>query len=243
MFIITYINLTKITALSFFVLQLKSNRKSSPLPWNRIDKEVNEEKKCFPTFPKNQCSPPTSPIRNSLPSPESTPLHANGERRGRGRPPKNWPWGKVKDQPRPGPGRPRKIRPKEDDDEEYQSPNKMTPVSMSPSPPFSSEKEPNCTERLIGTSRLSALPLSRNRGRPVRNRGGPKRRLSEESGDDVPSLTMAPRLSESPVPHSCSSETSEEDDHYNEEMGARSPPVLTKPTLGLKSKVGKNWIQ
>uniref|UniRef100_W5UFH4 Histone acetyltransferase n=1 Tax=Ictalurus punctatus TaxID=7998 RepID=W5UFH4_ICTPU len=219
---------------------MKSNRKSSPLPWNtRVDKEDNEEKKCFPTFPKNQSSLPSSPIRNSLPSPEATPLQANGERRGRGRPPKNWPWGKVKDQPRPGPGRPRKTRPKEDDDEEYPSQNKMTPVSLSPSPLFASEKEPNCTERLFGASRHSAIPPPRNRGRPARKRGGPKRRLNEESGDDVPSLTTAPRLSESPVPHSCSSESSEDDDDdddYNEEMGTRSPPILTKPTLGLKSK-------
>lgn len=222
--------------------QMKSNRKSSPLPWNtRVDKEDNEEKKCFPTFPKNQSSLPSSPIRNSLPSPEATPLQANGERRGRGRPPKNWPWGKVKDQPRPGPGRPRKTRPKEDDDEEYPSQNKITPVSLSPSPLFASEKEPNCTERLFGASRHSAIPPPRNRGRPARKRGGPKRRLNEESGDDVPSLTTAPRLSESPVPHSCSSESSEDDDDdddYNEEMGTRSPPILTKPTLGLKSKVG-----
>lgn len=113
---------------------------------------------------------------------------------------------------------------------------------MSPSPLFTSEKEPNSTERLIGTSRHSALPPPRNRGRPARKRGGLKRRLSEESGDDVPLLTTAPRLSESPVPHSCSSESSEEADDYNEEMGARSPPVLTKPTLGLKSKVGENQI-
>lgn len=168
------------------------------------------------------------------------PFQANGERRGRGRPPKNWPWGKVKDQPRPGPGRPRKSKPKEDDDGEYKSPNKMTPISMSPSPLFTTEKEPNCTERLIGASRHSALPPPRNRGRPARKRGGPKRRLSEESGDEVPSLTMAPRLNESPIPRSCSSESSEEeDDDYNEELGARSPPVLTKPTLGLKSKVGE----
>lgn len=232
------------TFILFCVLQLKSNRKSSPLPWNsRIDKEDNEEeKKCFPTFPNNPSSPPSSPIRNSLPSPETTPLQANGERRGRGRPPKNWPWGKVKDQPRPGPGRPRKTRLKEDDEGDDQSPNKMTPVSMSPSPLFTSENEPSCADRLTGASRHSAVPLPRNRGRPVRKRGGPKRRLSEESGDDVPSLTTAPRLSESPVPRSCSSESSEDED-YNEEMGACSPPVLTKPTLGLKSKVGKNQLR
>lgn len=113
---------------------------------------------------------------------------------------------------------------------------------MSPSPLFTSEKEPDCTERLIGAPRHSALPPPRNRGRPARKRGGPKRRLNEESGEDVPSLTSAPRLSESPVPHSCSSESSEDDDDNNEEMGARSPPVLTKPTLGLKSKVGESQI-
>lgn len=89
----------------------------------------------------------------------------------------------------------------------------------------------------MGDSRHSTLPQPRNRGRPARKRGGPKRRLSEESGDDVPSLTTAARLSESPVPRSCSSETSEDDADYNEDMGACSPPVLTKPTLGLKSKV------
>lgn len=89
----------------------------------------------------------------------------------------------------------------------------------------------------------STLPPPRNRGRPARKRGSSKRRLSEESEDDVPLLTTASRLSESPVPRSCSSESSEEEDDYNAEMGARSPPVLTKPMLGLKSKVGENQME
>lgn len=64
----------------------------------------------------------------------------------------------------------------------------------------------------------------------------------------MPSLPTATRLSD-PMPsrESCSSESSEEeeeddDDDYDDEMGARSPPVLTKPTLGLKCKVGKKVL-
>ncbi len=67
---------------------------------------------------------------------------------------------------------------------------------------------------------------------------GPKRRLIEEPGDDLPSLPHTTRLSEpAPAFISESSEDDDEDDDDDEELRSRSPPVLTKPTLGLKCKV------
>ncbi|KAI4890562.1 hypothetical protein NFI96_008281 [Prochilodus magdalenae] len=229
---------------------VKPGHKSPPLSWNlRAEREEDEDKKCFPSFPNSQSSPASSPIHNSLPSPDCSPVQANGERRGRGRPPKSWLWGKVKDRPRQGPGRPRKMRPDEDEDDEYRSPaSKVTAPPVSPPTLFTSDNEPNsASEQPTETSRHPAIPPQRSRGRPPRKKRGPKRRLSDEGEDSMPSLPSSARLSESlPGRESCSSESSdeeeedeeeeEEEEDFDEEMGTRSPPVLTKPLLGLKCK-------
>ncbi|XP_016367916.1 histone acetyltransferase KAT6A-like [Sinocyclocheilus rhinocerous] len=230
---------------------IKPSHKSSPLSWHlKGEREKEEGKKSFPAFPKNQSSPPSSSVCNSVLSPERSPLFltANGERRGPGRPPKNWLWGKVKDVPRTGPGRPRKLRPPEEDDDDEEEEeedddeedertgiNKVTTSPML----LSLEYEPDSTSACpLEASRHLAVPQSRSRGRPPRKKRGPKRRLSEEPEDDLPSLAHTTRLSE-PSP-AFISESSEDEDEDDEEELSRSPPVLTKPTLGLKCKSQKS---
>ncbi len=156
----------------------------------------------------------------------------------------------VKDVPRTGPGRPRKLRPPEeeeeddedeeedDDDEEVVERTGISKVTTSPML-LALENEPDSTSAgLLEASRHTAVPQSRNRGRPPRKKRGPKRRLIEEPGDDLPSLPHTTRLSEpAPAFISESSEDDDEDDDDDEELRSRSPPVLTKPTLGLKCKV------
>ncbi|XP_016356846.1 histone acetyltransferase KAT6A-like [Sinocyclocheilus anshuiensis] len=246
---------------------IKPSHKSSPLSWHlKGEREKEGEKKSFPAFPKKQSSSPSSSVCNSVLSPERSPLFltANGERRGPGRPPKNWLWGKVKDVPRTGPGRPRKLRPpeeeEEDDDEEEEEEddeedertginkeeeddeedertgiNKVTTSPML----LTLENEPDSTSACpLEASRHPAVPQSHSRGRPPRKKRGPKRRLSEEPEDGLPSLPHTTRLSE-PSP-AFISESSEDEDEDDEEELSRSPPVLTKPTLGLKCKSQKS---
>ncbi|XP_062874327.1 histone acetyltransferase KAT6A [Trichomycterus rosablanca] len=217
--------------------ELQSSRLDPLPPWKTIaQSEDQEDKKCFPTFPNNRSSPSSSPNRSSLTSPEAPRPQTNGERRGRGRPPKNPPWGKVKDRPRTGPGRPRKSKP-DDDEEPYPPQNKAPHAPLSPPTLFSSGNEPNpASEQRTEDSRHSEASAPRSRGRPSRKKTSSKRRLSEGSEDGELSLPALPGLSESPNLYSGCSESSEDDDDFNEEMGARSPPVLTKPTLGPKSK-------
>ncbi|XP_042579438.1 histone acetyltransferase KAT6A-like [Cyprinus carpio] len=229
---------------------IKPSHKSSPLSWHmKGEREKEEEKKSFPAFPKNQSSPPSSSVCNSVLSPERSPLFltANGERRGPGRPPKNWLWGKVKDVPRSGPGRPRKPRPPEeedddDDDDDEEEEDERTGINKVTTSPMllALENEPDSTSACpLEASRHPAVPQSRSRGRPPRKKCGPKRRLSEEPEDDLPSLPHTTRLSE-PSPAFISESSEDEDEDDEEELRSRSPPVLTKPTLGLKCKSQKS---
>ncbi|KAJ8380228.1 hypothetical protein SKAU_G00010060 [Synaphobranchus kaupii] len=213
----------------------KPIRTSSPLSWHmRPEREEEEERKCFPAFPNSQSSPARSPVRGAQPSPDRIvpPLPTNGERRGRGRPPKSWLWGRPRDVPR---GRPRKPRPDAEEEEEEADAPEPTAPSLSPAALLAPEKEVDS-----GAGRpKEAPPAPRSRGRPPRKKRGPKRRLSEGPGDPPPALPPAPRLSEPlpPVRRGCFSESSEdEEDDDDEELRPRSPPILTKPTLGLKCK-------
>ncbi|XP_050965615.1 histone acetyltransferase KAT6A [Labeo rohita] len=237
---------------------IKPSHKSSPLSWHmKGEREKEDEKKSFPTFPKNQSSPPSSSVCNSVLSPERSSLFltANGERRGPGRPPKNWLWGKVKDAPRTGSGRPRKLRADEDEDDEdddddddeeeeedEEEEDERTGINKVTTSPvrLALENEPDSTSACpLEDSRHPAVSQSRSRGRPPRKKRGPKRRLSDEPEDDLPSLPHTTRLSE-PMPAFISESSEDEDEDDEEELRTRSPPVLTKPTLGLKCKSQKS---
>lgn len=225
----------------FFViiLQVKPSHKMSPLPWLKQveredeEEEEEEEKKCFSSpFP----SPPaSSPIRRTPPSPVRPPAPANGERRGRGRPPKNWPWGKGR------PGRPRKHPPEEENYNDDRAKNQKAPGVSSSLPPglFGPSGDGNSgLSRPTELPRLPPAPAPRSRGRPPRKKRGPKPRLSEGPGDTLPLLPPIPRPCEPPPVHrSRFSESSDDEEEDDEEMQACSPPILTKPTLGLKCKV------
>ncbi|XP_051976081.1 LOW QUALITY PROTEIN: histone acetyltransferase KAT6A-like [Xyrauchen texanus] len=221
-----------------------SQKPHSPLSWHVPgEREKEEEKKSFPTFPKSQRSPPPSSVCNSVLSPErpSLFLPTNGERRGPGRPPKNWLWGKVKDAPRPGPGRPRKVRPPEDEDEDEEEEEEEEDITdinkvTRSSPTLALENESDSTSTCpLEDPRHPAVALPRSRGRPPQKRG-PKRRLSDGPEDGPPSLLHTTRLSEpAPVRQAFFNESSEDEDD-EEESRTRSPPVLSKPTLGLKCK-------
>ncbi|XP_026066710.1 histone acetyltransferase KAT6A-like [Carassius auratus] len=235
---------------------IKPSHKSSPLSWHmKGEREKEGEKKSFPAFPKNQSSPPSSFVCNRVLSPERSPLFltANGERRRPGRPPKNWLWGKVKDVPRTGPGRPRKPRPPDDDDNEEvddddddddddDEEDERTGINKVTASPMllALENEPDSTSACpLEASRHPTVPQSRSRGRPPRKKCGPKRRLGEEPEDDLPSLPHTTRLSE-PTPAFFSESSEDEDEDDEEELRSRSPPVLTKPTFGLKCKTPKS---
>ncbi|KAM9544813.1 histone acetyltransferase KAT6A-like isoform 1-T1 [Salvelinus alpinus] len=234
---------------------IKPSHKVSPFSWLIRGGEEEEERKCFPGFPASQSSPASSPVRCPLPIPDHRPPPpANVERRGRGRPPKNWPWGKVKDGPRaerrPGPGRPPKIRVEVQDDEEEEEEEDdrtegtkaSTTFGSSPPSLFSSDRQQADSTGTIRPlemlGRQSVVPPPRSRGRPPRKTRGPERRLSEGPGEAFPQLPLSPRLSDpSPVRRSCLSESSEEEDGDDDvETGDHSPAILTKPTLGLKCK-------
>uniref|UniRef100_A0A8C4DZ45 Histone acetyltransferase n=1 Tax=Dicentrarchus labrax TaxID=13489 RepID=A0A8C4DZ45_DICLA len=84
-------------------------------------------------------------------------------------------------------------------------------------------------------------PPPTNGERRPRGRPGPKPRLTEGPGEGLAQLPVVSRLNESPpVRKSCFSESSEEeeddDDEDDEERRACSPPILTKPAMGLKCK-------
>ena len=99
--------------------------------------------------------------------------------------------------------------------------------------------------RPVELPRLPQAPPPRSRGRPPRKKRGPKPRILEGPGEALSLLPPAPRPCELPPVHrprfSESSEDDEEDDEEDDddddEMQACSPPILTKPTLGLKCKV------
>lgn len=211
------------------------------------DDEEEEERKCFLGFPMNQSSPASTPIRCPPPAPEPPrpPPPTNGERRPRGRPPKNWPWGKVKDSARVG--RPPKIRPAGDEDDKG---NRRTEggktIGSATGPPslFSMDRRAESTTfHSLDMGRHPSIVPSR-RGRPPRKKRGPNPRLMDGPGVGLAQLPMVSRLTESlPIRKSCFSESSEEeeeeddDDEDDDERRAGSPPVLTKPALGLKCKV------
>uniref|UniRef100_A0A7N8X1T2 Histone acetyltransferase n=1 Tax=Mastacembelus armatus TaxID=205130 RepID=A0A7N8X1T2_9TELE len=104
---------------------------------------------------------------------------------------------------------------------------------------------------LFSLERHSSITPTR-RGRPPRKKRGPKPRLTEEPGEGLVQLPAVSRLNESlPIRKSCFSESSEEeeeeeeeeddddddDDDDDEERSTCSPPILTKPAMGLKCKV------
>ncbi|KAA8577483.1 hypothetical protein FQN60_002491 [Etheostoma spectabile] len=83
--------------------EIKPSHRVPPMSWHMRqgkkrdedeDEEVEEERKSLPGFPISQSSPTPPPIRcpASVPEPPRPPPPTNGERRPRGRPPKNWPW-------------------------------------------------------------------------------------------------------------------------------------------------------
>lgn len=206
--------------------------------------EEEEERKGFLGFPISHSSPTSPPIRCPPPAPEPPrpPPPTNGERRPRGRPPKNWPWGKVKDSARVG--RPPKIRPVEDEDDEDERTEGGKNTGSTTGPPSLSS-----LDRQAESTAFHSLDMARHpsitptrRGRPPRKKRGPKPRLTEGPGESLVQLPVVSRLSESlPVRKSCFSESSEEDedddDEDDEERRACSPPILTKPAMGLKCKV------
>lgn len=209
------------------VRQTKPSQSASPLSWTaaRGEREDGDEKRQL-EFTAGHPSPAPSPVRVSPVAPEGAPLPTNGERRGRGRPPKSWLWGRVKDGQR---GRPRKIRVAEEGrkDEMADAVEARIP-SLSPIMPMSEKESEDGPGRPKEIPRPATAPAPRSRGRPPRKKRGPKRRLSEGPGEPPPQLPLAPRLSEPPS-------SSEEDE--DEQHRACSPPILTKPTLGLRCKV------
>uniref|UniRef100_A0A671YCW6 Histone acetyltransferase n=1 Tax=Sparus aurata TaxID=8175 RepID=A0A671YCW6_SPAAU len=77
--------------------------------------------------------------------------------------------------------------------------------------------------------------------RPPRKKRGPKPRLTVGPGEGLVQLPVVSRLNEPPpVRKSCFSESSEDeeddDDEDDDERRACSPPILTKPAMGLKCK-------
>ena len=209
------------------------------------DEEEEDERKCFLGFPISQSSPTSPPVRCPPPIPEPTrPLPpTNGERRPRGRPPKNWPWGKVKDSQRVG--RPPKIRPVEDEDDEDEDRTeggKTTGSASSPPSLFSLDRQTESAAfHPLDMARHSSITTNR-RGRPPRKKRGPKPRRTEGPGEGLAQFPMVSRLNDSsPLRKNCFSESSEEeddeDDEDDDERRACSPPILTKPAMGLKCKV------
>lgn len=222
------------------------------MPWHmrqakmrEEEEEEEEERKSFLGFPISHSSPTSPPVRcpPAVPEPQRPPPPTNGERRPRGRPPKNWPWGKVKDNTRVG--RPPKIRPVEDEDdedEERTQGGKNTGSATSPPSLFSLDRQADSTAfHSLDMARHPSITPTR-RGRPPRKKRGPKPRLTEGPAEVLTPLPVMARLNDSsPVRKNCFSESSEEeeddDDEEDEERSACSPPILTKPAMGLKCKV------
>ncbi|XP_029684981.1 histone acetyltransferase KAT6A isoform X2 [Takifugu rubripes] len=229
--------------------------KVAPMSWHmrqgkkrqEEDDEEEEEQKGFLGFPVNQSSPASLPIRCPplAPEPSRPSAPANGERRPRGRPPKNWPWGKMKE--RTPVGRPPKVRPAEDededdddDDEERMDVGKSISALGGPSSLFSLDRQAESSSfHSLDMSKHQSIAPTR-RGRPPRKKRGPKPRLTEAHGEGLTQLPMVSRLNESPVRNSCFTESSDEeeddDEEDDEESRACSPPILTKPAMGLKCK-------
>lgn len=236
--------------------EIKPSHKVPPMSWHMRqgkkreeeedddDEEEEDERKCFLGFPMNQSSPTSPPVRcpPPVPEPPRPPPPTNGERRPRGRPPKNWPWGKVKDSQRVG--RPPKIRPAEDEDdedEERAEGGKTTGSASSPPSLFSLDRQAESTAfHTLDMARHPSITPTR-RGRPPRKKRGPKPRRTEGPGEGLAQFPMVSRLNDSPpLRKSCFSESSEEEDDEDEEddeeRRACSPPILTKPAMGLKCK-------
>ncbi|KAM9743026.1 histone acetyltransferase KAT6A isoform 2-T2 [Menidia menidia] len=232
--------------------EIKAGHKAPPVSWQmrraetreeEEDDEDEEERKGFLGFPISQSSPSAVPVRCPQPVPDAPrpPLPTNGERRPRGRPPKNWPWGKVKNSARVG--RPPKIRPVDDDDEEEEETRggKLAGSSTGPPSLFSLDRQADAAAfHALDMARHPPIAPNR-RGRPPRKKRGPKPRLSEGPGEGLPQLPVMSRLSEGlPLRKSCLFESSgdeEEDEDEDEEEGRGcSPPILTKPAMGLKCK-------
>ncbi|XP_072288893.1 histone acetyltransferase KAT6A isoform X3 [Eucyclogobius newberryi] len=237
--------------------EIKPNPKAPSMSWHmrqakkREDEEEEEdeeedeeeERKGFLGFPIGQSSPNSAPIRSApISEPQRLVPPSNGERRPRGRPPKNWPWGKARDA---HPGRPPKIRPVDDDEDEDDDTEQDKTLGSSSCPPslFSLDRQTDTVPfHKLGMSSHSITPS--RRGRPPRKKRGPKPRLSEGPGDGLGQLSGVPRLSDtSPVRKSCFSESSDEEDDDDdddedddEDTRACSPPMLTKPAMGLKCK-------
>nr|XP_020446259.1 histone acetyltransferase KAT6A isoform X2 [Monopterus albus] len=231
--------------------EIKQIHKVPPMSWHmrqgkRRDEEEEEEeeedeRRGFLGFPIAQSSPAFAPVRCPPPVPQAPrpPPPTNGERRPRGRPPKNWPWGKVKDRSRVG--RPPKIRhveDEDDEDEEGTEGGKTTGSANSPPSLFSLDRQAESTVfHSLDMARHPSITPTR-RGRPPRKKRGPKPRLMEP-GEGLVQLPVISRLNESlSVTKSCFSESSEEedDDDDDDERRACSPPILTKPAMGLKCK-------
>lgn len=234
--------------------------KVAPMSWHmrqgkkrqeEEDDEEEEEQKGFLGFPINQSSPTSHQIRCPplAPEPSRPAAPANGERRPRGRPPKNWPWGKMKE--RTPVGRPPKARPAEDEDEDDDDDDDDDDERTDVGKPLSALGGPSSLfslDRQAESSSFHSLDMSKHqsitptrRGRPPRKKRGPKPRLTEAQVEGLAQLPMVSRLNESPVRNSCFTESSDEeeddDEEDDEERRACSPPILTKPAMGLKCKV------
>uniref|UniRef100_A0A8C5HCQ6 Histone acetyltransferase n=1 Tax=Gouania willdenowi TaxID=441366 RepID=A0A8C5HCQ6_GOUWI len=203
------------------------------------NKEVNTFVKAFLGFPVNQSSPVCPAVRCPLPLPDtSRPMPpTNGERRPRGRPPKNWHWGKMKDGPRVG--RPPKFPPGEDEEDERTG-GKTGSTSSLPSL-FSLDRQMDSTNfHSLEMARHPSITPTR-RGRPPRKKRGPKPRLIEGSAENLSQLPVMSRLNDVPLTRkSCFSESSEDEEDEDDDDDERrtcSPPILTKPAMGLKCKV------
>ncbi|XP_077600595.1 histone acetyltransferase KAT6A-like isoform X1 [Stigmatopora nigra] len=248
----------KLPSLSWHMRQAKKREEEDEEDEEDEELEEEEERKGFLGFPVNQSTPSSPPVR-CLPTPKPTrpPPPANGERRPRGRPPKNWPWGKgVRDSHRVG--RPPKVcqMEEEGDDNERTEGGKMGSAAI-PSSVFSPERKVELTSfRTVDTARHPTIAPTR-RGRPPRKKRGPKPRHMEEPGEGLSQLPGVSRLNDSPpVRKTGFSDSSEEDeeeeeeeeeddeedededdeDDEDEESRASSPPILTKPVMGLKCK-------
>ncbi|KAK2837667.1 hypothetical protein Q5P01_014879 [Channa striata] len=244
--------------------EMKPSHKVPPVSWHmrqgkkreEVDEEEDdeeeeeeEESKGFLGFPLSQSSPTSPPVRYPppVPDPPRPPPPTNGERRPRGRPPKNWPWGKVKDSVRVG--RPPKVRPMEDDDDEEEDKaegRKTTGSACSPPSFFSLDRQAESTTfHSLDMARHPSITPTR-RGRPPRKKRGPKPRLTEGPGQGLVQFPAVSRLNEpQSVSKSIFSESSEEEDDDDDddddeddddERRACSPPILTKPAMGLKCK-------
>lgn len=209
----------------------------------------DEETKDFLGFPISQSSP-ASPSVHVLPSVLDVahpPLPANGERRPRGRPPKNCPWGKIRNSSRVG--RPPKVRLFEDeDDEDEETAGEGRTAASSSSPPslFSIERRGDSSAfPSLDLARHPSITPTTRRGRPPRKKRGPKPRLPEGPGEGLTQSILS-RLNDTPsVDKSCFSESSDDEDDDeddDEEERASSPPILTKPAIGFKCKV-RNWLK